>query len=74
MRYALAGGGASDGVLTGGSVSGGTATFTRSIGADVDVTGFFAPTNLIAGDGILLTPGAGQNLTIAALGSAVRPV
>ena len=30
-----------DGVVTGGSVSGGTATFTRSVGGDVDVTGFF---------------------------------
>ena len=38
---ACGGGGTADGVLTGGSVSGGTATFTRSIGQDIDVTGFF---------------------------------
>ena len=66
VLYALSGGGTSDGVFTGGSVSGGTATFTRSVGADVDVTGFFAPANLIAGAGITITPGSGQNLTLAA--------
>ena len=60
------GGGTADGVLTGGSVSGDTATFTRSIGADVDVSGFFSASNLIAGSGITLTPGAGNNRTIVA--------
>ena len=60
------GGGTADGVLTDGSVSGDTATFTRSIGADVDVSGFFSASNLIAGSGITLTPGAGNNRTIVA--------